>query len=219
MVNDFTLKTNSGNNQLPPDGFAKYTPLFEVGKTYVASGYRDGEKAGQIMLHGKSGFKIINFYTPFTITEEVDTLYFRSVNPSSFVMYNKVKIEEGTKVTPFIPGDIAGNIDYSLLMEHPTGEWFLDMDGMRKPVYTQTFMGTVGGGQILLGANICQLLSFFGYIETIGGSGEENMPPHFGGNYDWKYYKTKDKISIEIASSSSQIIGKRYLFVAKYVKY
>lgn len=111
------------------------------------------------------------------------------------------------------------DFDYSLLTEHPTGEWFINMDGVRKPVYAQTFIGTIGSAQILLGANMCQLLSFSGYIETIGGGGEENMPPHFGGTYDWKYYKMKDKISIEIAPASSHIFGRRYLFVAKYVKY
>lgn len=137
-VTDFSLYANSVGNIVTPDGFAKYNPLFEVGKTYIISGYINGELTGQIQIQTASGYINYNFNTPFTITEEVISLYFRGI-PDVLNTFSKIKVEEGTKATPFIPGDTASIIDYTLEEQIIPGEFWLDENGAARQVYCRTF--------------------------------------------------------------------------------
>lgn len=139
-VTDFSLYANSVGNIVIPNGFAKYNPLFEVGKTYIISGYTNGEPTGQIQIQTASGYTNYNFNTPFTIMEEVINLYFRGI-PNILNTFSKIKIEEGTKATPFIPGDTASIIDYTLEEQIVPGEFWIGQDGIKRQVYMKTFIG------------------------------------------------------------------------------
>lgn len=114
------------------------------------------------------------------------------------------------------------SIDYSVTTEEETPNWYCDMDGVRKKVYKKTFLGTIpqGGGTVRLYiGQSAILLSLTGYIETIGrGNTAENIPMHFGGEYEWKYYKWGPEIDIMVPPTSTELFARPYTMVLQYVK-
>ena len=224
QISDFTITTNTGNNQLPPNGFSKYDPLFEAGKTYIISGYRNGNKGGQILIDDGE-IKIIDFYAPFTVASDINTIYFRSETPSSVVSYNSVKIEEGTKATPFIPGNIVPILDYTNLEEQIVpGEFWLDEDGIKRQVYCQSFVGTLNtesdSTALLNGVHNVQIVQ--GYINY---QNKYNMPffsIHGNGNVIQTTYLTSVYVSNTYhtiwINADTGLRGAKYAITVKYTK-
>ena len=60
----------------------------------------------------------------------------------STVVYSDVKIEVGSKATPFIPGVIPSVLPFSLTEQLVPGEFFADRDGTLRHVYCRSFVGT-----------------------------------------------------------------------------
>ena len=223
-VSYFSLYANNVGNTVIPDGFAKYNPLFEIGKTYVISGYTNGEPTGQIQIQTTSGYTNYNFNTPFTITEEVINLYFRGT-PDILNTFSKIKIEEGTRATPFIPGNIVPVLDYTNLEEQIVpGEFWLDEDGIKRQVYCQSFVGTLNtesdSTALLNGVHNVQIVQ--GYINY---QNKYNMPffsIHGNGNVIQTTYLTSVYVSNTYhtiwINADTGLRGAKYAITVKYTK-
>lgn len=225
-VSYFSLYANSVGNTVIPDGFAKYDPLFEIGKTYVISGYVNGEPTGQVQVQTASGYTNYNFNTPFTITEEVINLYFRGT-PDVLNTFSEIKVEEGTKATPFIPGNIASVIDYTSLQEQIVpGEFWLGEDGTSRQVYCRTFKGTLSSDETYtaITGGIWNAQIVQGYINE---NNQYNMPFNLihatSGEAELNYLATMyvnrvSKILIISYSPNSLAKGADYVLTVKYTK-